>query len=347
MNYTFGSLILSNTSPDLMDKTQFPFFLVLIYDAGIHFNAPPLSPPLLLEANSVNTASLPCDSNFCSLFGKAFDKEQYVLTEDGVGGTYFMNDEQGDCFAVFKPADEEPGMKDNPKNNHVSPKKGILPGEGYLREVAAYLLDHENRAKVPFTQIVETKIGGKGSLQKFVKNIGTLTNMSSSKFSVSNVHNIAQLDIRMMNMDRNSDNFLVTETDDGLELIPIDHTYSLPSTLGEAWFDWMYWKQAKEPFSEAMVQYIDKINIEQDAELLRSLKIREECITVMKLSTLVLKKAASVGWSPYKVAAFLCRPLKGDDKRSPLEKLVDIAKENKEDFWNSIVALINENINHL
>jgi ribosome biogenesis protein Nip4 len=307
---------------------------------------------LLSDDNSIvsmASLSLPNDPLFGSLFGKAFEKEQYTLVNDGVGGTYFMNDEHGDCFGVFKPADEEPGMKDNPKNNHVPAKKGILPGEGYLREIAAYLLDHENRAKVPFTQIVETKMSDnikKGSLQKFVKNIGTLTDMSSSKFSVSNVHNIAQLDIRLMNMDRNSENFLVTETDDELELIPIDHTYSLPSTLSEAWFDWMYWKQAKEPFSESMIQYIEKIDIEQDSEILRSLKIREECINVMKLSTLVLKRAASVGWSPYKIATFLCRPLKGEDKRSPLEKLVDIAKE-KEDYWNSIVALINENINLL
>jgi len=46
-----------------------------------------------------------------------------------------------------------------------------------------------------------------GSLQKYVSNIGSLTDLSPSLFSVEDVHRIAQLDIRLFNVDRNDENF--------------------------------------------------------------------------------------------------------------------------------------------
>ncbi len=49
---------------------------------------------------------------------------------------------------MFKPADEEPLAANNPKGRHIGSedghglRHGIAPGEGAIREVAAYLLDH-------------------------------------------------------------------------------------------------------------------------------------------------------------------------------------------------------------
>ena len=51
-----------------------------------------------------------------------------------------------------------------------------------------------------------TKIG---SLQTFCKNIGPIENFSSDNFSRDEVHKIAILDLRMLNLDRNVCNMLV------------------------------------------------------------------------------------------------------------------------------------------
>jgi len=46
------------------------------------------------------------------------------------------------------------------KKNVKSPRKGIKPGEGYIREVAAYLMDHGHYAGVPYTQFIELEVSG-------------------------------------------------------------------------------------------------------------------------------------------------------------------------------------------
>ena len=48
-----------------------------------------------------------------------------------------------------------------------------------------------------------------GSLQKFVQSNGPLENFSSDLFSKDEVHKIAILDLRLMNLDRNETNILV------------------------------------------------------------------------------------------------------------------------------------------
>ena len=66
------------------------------------------------------------------------------------------------------------------------------------------------------------------------------------------VWKIALLDLRLMNLDRNGENILVRQIDDGaggkrISLVPIDHGSCLPSDLGVAAFDWVwfYWPQLK------------------------------------------------------------------------------------------------------
>eukprot|EP01104_Vermistella_antarctica_P013180 TRINITY_DN395_c0_g1_i1.p1 TRINITY_DN395_c0_g1~~TRINITY_DN395_c0_g1_i1.p1 ORF type:complete len:733 (+),score=171.23 TRINITY_DN395_c0_g1_i1:612-2810(+) len=118
--------------------------------------------------------------------------------DEGVGGTYFMVDSDGDRVGVFKPLDEEPfASPDQPPlsqhscstaqltvssvlklassslSNPMSPsagqqqhttegkvrlRKGIPPGGGAIREVAASLLDHGNFARVPATTLVKCSI---------------------------------------------------------------------------------------------------------------------------------------------------------------------------------------------
>ncbi|RID44534.1 hypothetical protein BRARA_I01320 [Brassica rapa] len=71
-----------------------------------------------------------------------------VRSAEGTGGTYLMQDSSGLKYvSVFKPMDEEPMAVNNPQQLPLSSdgqglKRGTRVGEGAIREVAAYLLDH-------------------------------------------------------------------------------------------------------------------------------------------------------------------------------------------------------------
>jgi len=278
------------------------------------------------------------------------------LCQDGIGGTYFLKSKRGKRFAVFKPEDEEPGSINNPKQQTKQVKFGVKPGEGAIRECLAYLLDKDHFAKVPKTKHIElnnflksSSVKKRGSIQQYIENIGNSSDFSSSKFSVGNVQRIAQLDIRTFNMDRNGENLLVIENeDDEFELIPIDHTYVLPNRLDGAWFEWMHWKQAKESILPEVKKYIEEINIEKDSQILKNLGIDDESIGTMRISTHVLKRGCKVGWNLFQIANFICRPINGDDRRSELEKLVQIAKErsgrSQDMYWEIVHNLVNEKI---
>lgn len=95
-----------------------------------------------------------------------------ALVDDGLGGTYFIDDKNGRHHCVFKPRDEEPCAPNNPKRERSSSldqvvqpgdglKRGIAVGEAALNEQAAYLLDSTDRSRhfcrVPATAIVLTE----------------------------------------------------------------------------------------------------------------------------------------------------------------------------------------------
>lgn len=84
--------------------------------------------------------------------------------------------------------------------------QGIRPGEGAIREVAAYVLDHGNFAGVPPTAMVTCQPnmlpgslgssvhGAKvGSLQQFVPATTDCEEQGPSAFPVHEVHKIAQV----------------------------------------------------------------------------------------------------------------------------------------------------------
>jgi hypothetical protein len=80
-----------------------------------------------------------------------------------MGGTYFFTNEAGRKVAIFKPCDEEPLAPANPKGyvgrNLGDPgwKSTVRVGEAGMREVAAYLLDHDHYAQVPHTVLVRAR----------------------------------------------------------------------------------------------------------------------------------------------------------------------------------------------
>lgn len=109
------------------------------------------------------------------------------------------------------------------------------------------------------------------------------------------------------------------------ELIPIDHGYTLPSTLSgltDLWFEWLKWPQAKIPFGHEAQRYIDCLDPDADINILRHKfgdLIGNECFKVLRITTMWLKIASRVGLTPYTIGYAMCR--KSPEVPSILEKM--------------------------
>lgn len=101
------------------------------------------------------------ESPFVTEARRLLTSGNFNMCKEGVGGTYFINNPDGSIMGIFKPCgmgplsfflmapDEEPGSPNNPKNIIKNPI--LPPGGGFIRELAAYLMDRENFAGVPPT----------------------------------------------------------------------------------------------------------------------------------------------------------------------------------------------------
>ncbi|KAJ4870914.1 Phosphatidylinositol 4-kinase gamma 4 [Raphanus sativus] len=273
-----------------------------------------------------------------------------VRSREGTGGAYFMQASSGNKYVgVFKPIDEEPTAENNPHGLPLSPngeglKKGTKVGEGALREVAAYLLDHpksgEERgfAGVPPTAMVEclhpgfnhpkgvkTKIG---SLQMFTENDGSCEDMGPASFPVEEVHKISVLDIRLANADRHGGNILMRKDKEGnVVLVPIDHGYCLPESFEDCTFEWLYWSQARKPYSSETLDYIRSLNAEEDINLLKfhGWKMPLKTARTLRISTMLLKKGAERGLTAFEIGNMMCRETLS--KKSLVEEMAEEAQE--------------------
>lgn len=88
------------------------------------------------------------------------------LAKEGEGATYFLvaSDPSRGFVACFKPQDEEAGAPRNPRRcvgqlGQPSMRSGIFSGEGFVREAAAFVLDHGGFAGVPPTALVTGRHG--------------------------------------------------------------------------------------------------------------------------------------------------------------------------------------------
>ncbi|KAE8717162.1 Phosphatidylinositol 4-kinase gamma 3 [Hibiscus syriacus] len=285
-----------------------------------------------------------------------------IRSSEGSGGTYFMQDKFGfDYVSIFKPIDEEPMAVNNPQGLPVSTdgeglKKGTRVGEGALREVAAYILDHPKSgprslsgemlgfAGVPPTCMVRCLHEGYnhpdgyecapenvkvGSLQMFMNNSGSCEDMGPGAFPVEEVHKITVFDIRMVNADRHAGNILIGKGDDDRTvLIPIDHGYCLPECFEDCTFDWLYWPQSKQPYSSDTTAYIKSLDAEQDIALLKSygMDIPLECSRTLRISTMLLKKGVERGLTPLSIGSIMCR--ENINKESAIEQIVREARDS-------------------
>jgi len=201
--------------------------------------------------------------------------------------------------------------------------------------VAAYLLDRDHFSGVPETVMANLPFPNKekmGSLQSFIENDGSTEDRGISHFPAHQVHKIGILDLRIINKDRHGGNILIKEDKKkkDVQLIPIDHGLSLSSSFSGAWFDWLFWPQSKIPFDEETKRYIDSIDIDSDAELLRKIGISEECIKTMRISTTLLKKGVIKNRNLFEIASLICGT-NNLEIPSPLEQMIERANDGMED----------------
>ncbi|KAE8710785.1 Phosphatidylinositol 4-kinase gamma 4 [Hibiscus syriacus] len=291
-----------------------------------------------------------------------------IRSSEGTGGTYFMQDKSGfDYVSIFKPIDEEPMAVNNPQGLPVSTngeglKMGTRVGEGALREVAAYILDHPKSgprslssemlgfAGVPPTCMVQCLHEGfnhpdgygcspenvkVGSLQMFINNSGSCEDIGPGAFPVEEVHKITVFDIRMANADRHAGNILIGKgTMAGLFLFQLIMATACLS-FEDCTFDWLYWPQSRQPYSSDTIAYIKSLDPEQDIALLKSygLDVPLECARTLHISTMLLKKGVERGLTPFAIGSIMCR--ENINKESAIEQMVREA-------WDSLLPGVSE-----
>jgi hypothetical protein len=234
---------------------------------------------------------------------------------EGEGGVYAVQSRSsGQKLAMFKPTEEEKFVRE-----------GLFPGEGAVREEVAYVLDSRSNgfSGVPPTAVARLQLSNigrskQGAVQRFMaSSIGSMEGFgmpfdlqkAEAFVPVEQVHRIGLLDIRMFNTDRHPGNILLIGEKAPYTMVPIDHGCILPSWfhLSEARFDWLEYPQCKVAFSAQAMEYIASLDAETDAQALRKLGIREECVTTLKICTLLLQIAARAGKTLYWIGSFMQR----------------------------------------
>ncbi|PUZ57296.1 hypothetical protein GQ55_5G418900 [Panicum hallii var. hallii] len=226
-----------------------------------------------------------------------------VPAQSGLGGALLLTGSRGgEHVAVIKQLDDTaaPG----------SPWIGGYESQAVLREVAAFLLDHDGFASVEPTALIKISRPAMpatmASIQRFVAHEYDAGELGPSRFSVASVHRVGILDIRLLNIDRHAGNILVKNPPSShsasappppLDLVPIDHSLCLPEQLDDPYFEWLHWPQSSLPFSDDELAYVASLDPFKDAETLRAElpSLKEPAVRILTLCTIFLKRAAAVG----------------------------------------------------
>ena len=93
-------------------------------------------------------------------------------------------------------------------------------------------------------------------------------------------------------------------------------------------FEWLYWPQAKVPFSEDTLNYINSLDAEQDIALLQlnGWDVPEAVARTLRISTMLLKKGVERNLTPYQIGSMMCRETVSKD--SAIEEIVREAHKN-------------------
>lgn len=118
-------------------------------------------------------------------------------------------------------------------------------------------------------------------------------------------------------------------------------------------FDWLYWPQAQVPYSSDTLDYIKSLDVEQDIELLKfhGWDLPPECARTLRISTMLLKKGARRGLTPFAIGSIMCREtLK---KESVIEQIIQEAQEaelpgtSEAAFLESVSSIMDRHLDEL
>lgn len=269
--------------------------------------------------------------------------EKGVDPEIAKGGSlfvYIMKDRQGLPIAIFKPT--------------IGPKD-----DSVKREVASFYLDHNHYAGVlpiVLTQLTHPIFGvdRKGSCQFYLEEGQMALDVRfinrTRVFSAPSVRKIAQLDIRLLNMDRHLSNLLVTPTH---HLVPIDHQLVIPKIFGGVCLQWEKWSQAKTSFSEDEKRYIEGIDLRGDYEMLRrELGFSKEEARLYCLATILLQEGVRAGLNAAEIASLLAAPPgrvheQMSWKLAPFDFSSQLVKVDPEEMWEGFCRSAQEEMKRI
>lgn len=92
-------------------------------------------------------------------------------------------------------------------------------------------------------------------------------------------------------------------------------------------FEWLYWPQSRRPFGSETLEYINSLDAEQDIALLKfyGWEMSLECSRTLRISTMLLRKGAKRGLTPFDIGSILCRET--IKKESRIEEIIHEAKD--------------------
>lgn len=94
-----------------------------------------------------------------------------------------------------------------------------------------------------------------------------------------------------------------------MSLSCLSFRYALPDCYDDVCFEWMYYRQAEQPFSKEVIEYANSLNPEHDIELMErhGVVLRPMCLDVFRFSTYLLKWSVMRGLTAYDIASLMCK----------------------------------------
>lgn len=244
-----------------------------------------------------------------SLLGGAAQED----VDDGQTGRCVLISSGTVRTAVFKPTSGE---------NFA--RQGLDPGQGAVREEAAYMLDHLSGrlAGVPVTVRARMDLEGtetKGAMQQFVDNGGCVEDfgvprdleVACQRLDLECAQAVAALDMRICNTDRHGGNLLLCGGPPA-KLAPIDHGCAFPPwwSLGELVFDaWEGWPQVSAPVCERVASAVAAAaaGLPTTVSALCDLGLEEPALVTLQIGTSLLASGVAAGQPLSAIAKLMLR----------------------------------------
>jgi len=118
-------------------------------------------------------------------------------------------------------------------------------------------------------------------------------------------------------------------------------------------FEWLYWPQARQPYSPEIIDYIRSLNADEDIALLKfhGWNLPVECARTLQISTMLLKKGVERGMTPFAIGSLMCR--ESLNKESVIEGIVKEALDSvlpgtsEETFLDAVSEIMDKHLDEI